>query len=104
MVDGFDSMYCREFLSHVLLHATDTWLKAVRHKFESIRGANLCRTNRAMTHSLSCPSPKHSRSVIVPMESVYGVLDTYMAASVRNDSSLQARVSDQTSLLRSSSY
>lgn len=104
MVDGFDSMYCREFLSHVLLHATDTWLKALRHKFESIGGANLCRTNRAMTRSLSCPPPKHSRSVILPMESVYVVPDTYMAASARNDSSLQARVSDQTSLLHSSSY
>lgn len=104
MVDGFDSMYCREFLSHVLLHATDTWLKALRHKFESIGGANLCRTNRAMTRSLSCPPPKHSRSVILPIKSLYVELDAYMAVLARNDSSLQARVSDQTSLLRSSSY
>lgn len=34
MVDGFDSMYCREFLSHVLLHATDTWLKALLHNLK----------------------------------------------------------------------
>lgn len=57
-----------------------------------------------MTNSLSCPPPKHSRSVIVPMESSYAMLDAYMAVLARNDSSLQARVSDQTSLLHSSSY